>query len=315
MIVSMWTFNAIASLAIALPYFAISYFVLRGLIKGKQLHTNLLGLGTAMIFFSCGMGHFLHAEHMLFGGEAFRATADLHITLWDASTAAIAIWYLSMRARYGQLLHSPAMFEDHDRVAAGAEARRAADHDDLTGLPNRQTFLATVESALASPDPNIGAQTRALLFLDLDGFKAVNDRFGHRVGDELLIAVVARLRGTLRPGDLLARLGGDEFVIFLEGAATEDGATIVARRLGDVLLPPFTCGDELVVLTTSIGIALTTPGDLGAPGSTASELMHQADLAMYHAKNESPGGYSFGPLRPLAPEAGSSAESTSIASA
>lgn len=288
----MWVFTVIVNLAIALPYFAISYFVMRGLVKSNQLRSNHLGLGTAMIFLSCGTGHLLHAEHMLFGGREFRTAADLHLTLWNASTAGIAVWYLSMRARYGQLLQSPAMFEDQTRVTADAEARRAADHDHLTGLLNRQALLRAVGSAL---DPNVSGVTRGLLFLDLDGFKEINDRFGHSAGDAVLIAVVARLRHALRPGDLLARLGGDEFVVFLDNAATEEDAATVAKRLSDALLAPFfVLGDELVSITTSIGIALTAPGDLTAP-----ELLHRADLAMYHAKNQGPGRCSFGvPHRP-----------------
>jgi len=287
----MWGFSLIVSLAIALPYFAISYFVVRGLAKSNQLLSNHLGLGTATIFFSCGAGHLLHAEHLLFGGQEIRAAADLHLTLWDASTALIAVWYLSMRARYGQLLQSPAMFEDHTRVAADAEARRAADHDHLTGLLNRQALLRAVGSAL---DPNVSDVTRGLLFLDLDGFKDINDRFGHSAGDAVLIAVVARLRHALRPDDLLSRLGGDEFVVFLDSAATAQAAATVAKRLSDALLAPFSVpDDELVYITTSIGVALTAPGDLTAP-----ELLHRADLAMYHAKNQGPGRCSFGVSHP-----------------
>lgn len=283
----MWIFAVLASLAIALPYFAISYFVTRGLIKSNQLRSNRLGLGTALIFFSCGTGHLLHAEHLLFGGQEIRTASDLHLTLWDASTAAIAAWYLSMRARYGQLLQSPAMFEDQTRVTADAEARCAADHDHLTGLLNRQALLRAVESAL---DPDVSGVTRGLLFLDLDGFKEINDRFGHSAGDAVLTAVVGRLRHALRPGDLLARLGGDEFVVFLDNAATEEDAATVGKRLCDSLLAPFFVLDhELVSITTSIGIALTAPGDLTAP-----ELLHRADLAMYHAKNQGPGRCSFG---------------------
>lgn len=288
----MWVSTSIASLAIALPYFAISFFVARGLVASGQLRSNPLGLGTAMIFFSCGFGHLLHAEHMLFGGPEFRAAADLHMTLWDSSTAAIAIWYLSMRARYGQLLH-PAMFEDKAKAEADAEARHLADHDHLTGLLNRQALLKVVGRALAPSDAD---EQRGLLFLDLDGFKDINDRLGHSAGDAVLTAVVARLRHALRPDDVLARLGGDEFVVLMHGAVTQDAAATVAERLSDALLAPILVpGDGSVLITTSIGIALTAPGEL-----TASELLHEADLAMYHAKSQGPGEWSFGPSHPPA---------------
>jgi len=282
----MWELSVIGNLAIALPYFAISYFVARGLIKSGQLVSNPLALGTGLIFFSCGMGHLLHAEHMAFGGEQYRAAADMHMTLWDASTAAIAIWYLSMRRRYVQLLHSPAMFEDHTRVAAEAAARHAAEHDPLTGLLNRQALTGGVEIAL---DPQVNSGTCGVLFADLDGFKAVNDRFGHITGDALLIAAAERLRRATRPDDLLARLGGDEFVIFLGGPCTEETAVAIAKRCAELLRAPFNVADELVTLSSSIGIALAQPGEM-----TASELLHCADLAMYEAKSRGPGRHSLG---------------------
>jgi diguanylate cyclase (GGDEF)-like protein len=289
----MWIANAIASLGIALAYYGITYFIARGLASSKQLRTNPLGLGTALIFFSCGTGHLIHAEHALFGGPAFRAAADLHMTVWDISTAVIAVWYLSMRARYGQLLHSPvALFDDNTRVAADDEARHAADHDHLTGLLNRQALLKWVGDAL---DPDAGDESRALLFLDLDGFKEVNDRFGHRAGDALLIATVERLRHTSRPDDLLARMGGDEFVILLDGPATRDHAAAVAARHGEALRAPFMIDGHMVTITTSIGIAVANPGEM-----SASELLHRADLAMYDAKHEGPGRYSLDPARPTA---------------
>lgn len=287
----MWVFAVIVSLTIALPYLAISSLVVRGLSKSHQLRSNYLGVGTAMIFFSCGVGHLLHAEHMAFGGQEFRDAADLHVTVWDGSTAVIALWYLSMRARYAQLLQSPAMFEDHSQVAIDAEAHRLADHDHLTGLLNRQALSRIVGAALVDADN----MTRGLLFLDLDGFKEINDSFGHSAGDAVLKAAVARFQAALRPGDLLARLGGDEFVVFLEGAATEEGAAVVAKRLSDGLEVPFIVENGLVNMTASIGIALTVPGDL-----SASNLLHQADLAMYHAKNRGPGRCSFGGARPPA---------------
>jgi diguanylate cyclase (GGDEF)-like protein len=286
----MWGPSVIASLGIAIPYFAIAYFIARGLMKSGQLGSNPLGFGTALIFFSCGAGHLLHAEHMLSGGASFRATADLHMTLWDVSTAVIALWYLSMRRRYGQLLRSPAMFEDHTRVAAEAAARHDAEHDHLTGLLNRQGFMSAVKTAL-DPDGNGG--TQGLLFVDLDGFKAVNDRFGHLAGDGLLIAAAERLRRATRPNDVLARLGGDEFVILLGGPSTEEVAVAIASRYTELLSAPFEIAGELVTLSSSIGIALAPTG-----GISASDLLHRADLAMYDAKNDGLGRHSFGLPRP-----------------
>lgn len=278
-----WELSVAASLGIAAPYFAIAYFVARGLMRSGQLRTNRLGLATALIFFSCGTGHLLHAWHLLFEGARFRAALDVHMTVWDLSTAAIACWYLSMRGRYGQLLQSPTMFEDQQRVAAEEEARYGASHDQLTGLANRQALMEAVEGAL---DEDAVPGERALLFLDLDGFKTINDRFGHLAGDTLLVAAAKRLRGTIRPQDQLARLGGDEFVILLGETSTEADAIAVALRLADALGAPFHVAGELVTLTTSVGIALAAPGE-----ANPAELLHRADVAMYEAKHRGQGRY------------------------
>ncbi len=271
-----------ASLGIAGLYFAISFFVLRGLLRGGQLRTNQLALATAMIFFSCGAGHLLHAEHVLIGGERFRGAADLHMTLWDLSTAGIAGWYLSLRARYGQLMLGPVMFEDQERLAAEAVARHEANHDTLTGLPNRQALMDALATGTQEGGEN---RERVLLFLDLDGFKEVNDRFGHQVGDELLVAAAERLRHALRSHDVLARLGGDEFVTLLgdEGVGEAEG---IARRQAELMSAPFHVGDHEVRLTSSIGIALGP-----AEGRAGTELLHNADLAMYAAKRAGGDGF------------------------
>jgi diguanylate cyclase (GGDEF)-like protein len=273
--IQVWELSLIASLAIAIPYFAIAYFIARGLARSGQLRRNRLGLATALIFCSCGTGHLIHAGHLLEGG-VFRRASDLHMTLWDLSTAAIAVWYLSLRGRYGQLLQGPAMFEDHERAAAEAQARHESRHDHLTGLLNRQALMDALEHAL---DPRVASGRRAVLFVDFDGFKAINDRYGHQAGDELLVAAAERLRGALRPSDVLARLGGDEFVTLLDGASTDEQAIAIARRQEEALSAPFTVEGEPATITISIGIALGSPGEL-----SASELLHRADVTMYSAK-------------------------------
>ncbi|MFP5487190.1 MAG: putative bifunctional diguanylate cyclase/phosphodiesterase, partial [Acidimicrobiia bacterium] len=146
-----------------------------------------------------------------------------------------------------------------------------ATHDALTGLPNR----AHLESALV--DAAGGDGERSLLFIDLDRFKLVNDSLGHRSGDELLVAAVERLRGSVRDGDLLARWAGDEFCVLLAPGTTEALALQVADRLRSALAEPFTiCGRD-VRLSASIGVASAGAGD-------AERLVQVADLAMYAAK-------------------------------
>jgi diguanylate cyclase (GGDEF)-like protein len=157
------------------------------------------------------------------------------------------------------------------------DLRRQASTDDLTGLPNRRAFYSAVQQALAvSP-------SAALLLLDLDTFKEVNDSLGHHVGDSLLVDVGQRLSSQLRPGDLLARLGGDEFALLLVGAdrAAADSA---AERIHQALRAPFPLGDIVVVTEASIGIALAPEH-----GDTLSLLLRRADIAMYRAKRAATG--------------------------
>ena len=163
------------------------------------------------------------------------------------------------------------------KVAAGqAELHRQAFHDALTGLANRALFADRLDHALELHRRDM--RGLAVVFCDLDDFKLVNDGMGHAVGDELLIRVAERFRGTLRPGDTLARLGGDEFAILLE----DGGEPVsVADRLRECLDVPFVVGRRQVLTHASIGIATIDPGQ---PTPTSAELMANADIAMYRAK-------------------------------
>ncbi len=153
-----------------------------------------------------------------------------------------------------------------------------ATHDALTGLPNRTLILDRAEQLIAR-----SRRTRKLcgaLFIDLDGFKAVNDGLGHGAGDELLRAVAARLEHTIREADTLGRVGGDEFVILVDDVAMAAGPEIVADRILDTLRQPFelvAAPSGRVSITASIGVAI-------ASGHTAADLLRDADIAMYRAK-------------------------------
>jgi diguanylate cyclase (GGDEF)-like protein len=151
---------------------------------------------------------------------------------------------------------------------------RQAFHDSLTGLPNRASFMEATGRALAE-DPG----GTAVLLLDLDGLKQVNDRFGHAAGDELLIAVGARIKGCLRDGDLAARLAGDEFAVLTCHLTDPGAATMVAERVAEAIEQPFTIAGRALHTTASIGVACAT----GA-ASTPDELLRDADVAMYRAK-------------------------------
>ena len=151
-----------------------------------------------------------------------------------------------------------------------------ASHDPLTGLANRRALWARLEALRACPDRRRG--TTAVLLLDLDDFKAVNDELGHDGGDELLRLVAARLLEAVRPGDLVARHGGDEFAILLDGGRDQTVALGVARRIVSAFASPFRIAGALLTVGVSIGMAVL--GD----GSDPDALMRQADQAMYTAK-------------------------------
>jgi diguanylate cyclase (GGDEF)-like protein/PAS domain S-box-containing protein len=172
------------------------------------------------------------------------------------------------------------------RQRAEADLQRLARYDSLTGLPNRSFFLDTLERTLSRASRR---QSRAaLVFLDLDGFKAVNDRLGHAAGDIVLQAVADRLRAGTRSSDLVARIGGDEFTVLVQDLARADDAALVARGLLDRLVQPLTLRDEEISLSASAGISVF-PED----GTDAQALLRHADLAMYRAKNEGKNDYRF----------------------
>lgn len=162
------------------------------------------------------------------------------------------------------------------------QLRHQAFHDSLTGLANRALFTDRVEVALARR--TVGRTTVAVLLLDLDDFKTVNDGLGHAAGDELLTAVAARLRLCLRPADTIARLGGDEFAVLVE-TADANGTRRVADRLLDTLSQPFLLHGREILVHASIGISYFS-GD-----ESSEELLRRADLAMYQAKSHDKNRY------------------------
>ncbi|HEX6244624.1 MAG TPA: GGDEF domain-containing protein, partial [Polyangiales bacterium] len=157
-----------------------------------------------------------------------------------------------------------------------AESR--ASSDPLTGLMNRSSFAQALEHALTEA---ARTQTQAaLMFMDLDGFKSINDEQGHLVGDQLLKHVAGRIMSCVRDDDLLARYGGDEFVVLLEGLVGTEVVDAIASRIIDALSAPFSLEGLCVRLSISIGIAL-----FPSHAMAAQELLHRADSAMYRAKH------------------------------
>jgi diguanylate cyclase (GGDEF)-like protein/PAS domain S-box-containing protein len=149
-----------------------------------------------------------------------------------------------------------------------------ATHDRLTGLPNRSLLWEALREELARPEPAV-----AVLFVDLDDFKFVNDSFGHETGDELLLAVADRLTDAVRPHDLVTRFGGDEFVVVCADVRDSDQAERIARRLVDALTPSFTIAGREVSVSASMGLVLSTEA-----GLDPETVLRDADTALYQAK-------------------------------
>ena len=164
-----------------------------------------------------------------------------------------------------------------EQQARQEELTHLALHDALTGLPNRRLFFDRLDLARARTRP--AGYGIGVLFIDLDGFKAVNDRFGHDAGDDVLLAVASRLRTHRRAADTLARLGGDEFAVLCEDIAATDDAIEIAERFCSSLADPITVGDSEMTIGASIGIAVTVDA-----AASVDELLRQADEAMYQAK-------------------------------
>ncbi len=171
-----------------------------------------------------------------------------------------------------------------ERKDAEARISHLARYDELTALPNRVNFRDEIGRLLAMQH---GEHRSALLFVDLDQFKQVNDTLGHPCGDQLLCAVAERLREMLRPEDFVARFGGDEFVVFQQNIHSHEDAAALARRIVDRLSERYKIDNHLVEIGASVGIAMT------APGVGADTLLKNADMALYRAKADGRGTFCF----------------------
>ena len=172
------------------------------------------------------------------------------------------------------------------RKSAEKQLLQLAQYDTLTGLPNRNLFRDRLEFATARVKR--AGQMLALMFLDLDRFKEINDTLGHSTGDKVLQAAAGRLRASLRDVDTVARLGGDEFTIILEALDDIDAATIVAKKIKEAFADPIVIDGRSIFVTVSIGITLY-PHD----ADNIDALLQTADIAMYHAKEEGRNTYAF----------------------
>jgi len=185
----------------------------------------------------------------------------------------------------GRSAYLVAAVDISERKRAEARVTYLAHHDALTDLPNRMFYREALSKRLDLPE---SSDQLAVLCIDLDLFKNVNDSFGHPVGDRLLKLVAERLRQSLKSADVIGRLGGDEFAVILPSIASPEKAGQIAERLIDTLKLPYSIDGFEIVIGASIGIALA-PAD----GENADDLLKNADMALYRAKSEGRGGYHF----------------------
>jgi diguanylate cyclase (GGDEF)-like protein len=169
------------------------------------------------------------------------------------------------------------MLDISDQKHLESELAHQASHDPLTGLPNRRLFTDRLTAAIARS--NRSGRPLALVFLDLDDFKTVNDTLGHDAGDALLIEVARRIGIVLRAGDTAARMGGDEFVVLLEDLDRKDQASDIVARLLEQIAGTYDLASRPIGMTTSAGATV-----LGAAGATAEDMLREADMALYESK-------------------------------
>jgi diguanylate cyclase (GGDEF)-like protein/PAS domain S-box-containing protein len=199
----------------------------------------------------------------------------------------VRVTLTAIRDAHGEVSSYMAMLSDiSERKRIEEQVRHQAEHDALTGLPNRILFLDRLHQALATWRRQ--GSSSAVMFLDLDKFKAVNDTYGHQAGDIVLREVALRVRACVRQVDTISRLGGDEFVVLLADIKGADQAAHVALAVTQAVALPIDIGGQEVTLSASIGIALC-PDD----GADVDTLFHHADVAMYHAKQNGRGSFQF----------------------
>lgn len=184
----------------------------------------------------------------------------------------------TVRLENGQVIIQSIIRDITARKEAEETIRQFAYHDTLTGLPNRRLLYDRFNLEIANADR--GKRTFAVMMFDIDHFKNVNDTLGHHTGDLLLQNVAYRIRSNLRKGDTLARFGGDEFIVLLPEVTQDNDAATIARKILRAFKKPFTCAENEVFVTTSIGIAMY-PGD----GIDMETLIRHADRALYRAKD------------------------------
>jgi diguanylate cyclase (GGDEF)-like protein/PAS domain S-box-containing protein len=215
------------------------------------------------------------------GGYGPGGSVEAALLTTEGTTVSVLVGSSSLTVDGAQVICLTFTDLTNERRAEAAVAH-SAQHDALTDLPNRTLLTDRIVHALAGRATS--TNLTALLFCDVDGFKNINDAYGHQVGDEVLRLVADRLTSAVRPADTVARIGGDEFVLLCEGLASLDDAAMLAARARDAVSTPMTTTSATIEVTLSIGVALAGTND----GATPDTLLRDADEAMYKAKREGP---------------------------
>ncbi|BAY22218.1 response regulator receiver modulated diguanylate cyclase with PAS/PAC sensor [Calothrix sp. NIES-2100] len=226
------------------------------------------------------------AAQAIEAGEVLSLPDNCNLLAKDGKIIPIGDSVAPIRDVDGNISGAVLVFQDiTKRKQTEAQLLRNACHDHLTALPNRVLFIdrlrQTIERSRRRNDYNF-----AVLFLDLDGFKEINDRFGHTTGDDFLVAIARRLESCLRSGDTVARFGGDEFAVLIEDIKDVTDATNVAKRIQESLSEPLQLNGNQIIPTASIGIALSSHGY-----EEPQNLIRDADIAMYRAKRQGKARY------------------------
>ena len=247
---------------------------------------EMVGTPLATLFAADRVSDAPHLVGAAMRGEAVKGH-ETRIVVADGRTVDVSMTASPINDEAGQTVAASFVARDiTDRKQLQAQLEHQALHDALTGLPNRALFRDRLSSALrrgSRPVEDLGRKA-AVLFIDLDDFKVINDTLGHKAGDELLIKVAERIGQSIRPSDTAARLGGDEFTVLLEDVDDVDLARMIADRILEHLRAPFDLEGRDVVVSASIGIALSSER-----GPAPEDLMRSADMALYEAKSRGKG--------------------------